>query len=326
MPPLLTARNWHQTLPLAARFLLIAVAATLLACGPVAPPAPVDDAALPPTQQIGGADSTSEPYSFPQPPRRPTRKYPNLDRNLDKLAVAADAAQADGSHSCTGPASPGVRVRIWMSNNVEDAKTRDLVKWLEAQGIPPDFITVSDWSYYEVGSSIGVSQLPTRLLGPVAQREGVTQVADAAGEELPYQYRPGSPRPKYPTLDKFSRYLEEAQANAGPGLAEAKARKVFVLIELSSGDSGKPMLAWLQSNGVPENDDWRYGVENHLVAVYGTCFYAGAGPRPGYIYALVPVPLLLPLMQQPGFAGIEDACDAAFQCYPLYSRKYPVNR
>lgn len=325
MPPLLTARNWPQTLPLAARLLLIAVAATLLACRPAAQPVPVDDAALPPTQQIGGADSTYDPNYIPPLPPRPTLKYPNLDHNLDTLAVEADAAQADGSHSCTGPASPGVRVRIWMSNNAEDAKTRDLVKWLETQGIPPDYIDVRDWSYDEVGSNIGVSSLPTRLLGPVTQREGVTEVKDASNEILPPQYIPGSPRPKYPSLGHFSSYLEEAQANAGPGLVEAKTRKVFVLIELSSGDSGEPMLAWLQSNSVTETNDWRYGVENHLVAVYGTCFYAGSGPDPGYIYALVPVPLLLPLMQQPGFAGIEDACNT-FPCHPLYSRKYPVSR
>ena len=262
MPPLLTARNWPQTLPLAARFLLI--------------------------------------------------------------AVAADAAQADGSHSCTGPGSPGVRVRIWMSNNAEDAKTRDLVKWLETQGIPPDYIDVSDWSYYEGGSNISVGSLPTRLLGPVAQREGVTRVEDTAHHVVSSPIVPGH-RPKYPPLGHFSRYLEEAQANAGPGLVEAKVRKVFVLIKLSSEDSGEPMLAWLQSNSVTESDDWRYGVENHLVAVYGTCFYAGSGPDPGYIYALVPVPLLLPLMQQPGFASIDDACNT-FPCHPLYSRKYPVSR
>ena len=332
-------------------FLLMMAAATLLACGPVAQPGPGDGGVLPPAQEGRGSDeptapppptatpeptaapalptaAANAPYFDPPPPPLPTLKYPNLDHNLDRLAGEADAAQADGSHFCTGPASPGVFARIWMSTNSEDGKTRDLVKWLETQGVPPDFISVSDWSYYEDGSSIRVGALPTRLLGPVAQREGVTRVKDAAGEVATAPDVPGQPGPKYPVLEGFSRYaeeVEEAQANAAPGQSAVTGRKVFVLISLSSGDSGEPMLAWLRSNGVSETDDWRYGVENHLVAVYGTCFYAGSGPAPGYIYAIVPASLLLPLMEQPGFARAVDACNT-FPCHPLYSREYPVSR
>ena len=356
-------------LPLTIRFLLIMAAAMMLACGPVAQSGPGDGNVLPPGQQLDGGDEPTEepgpptatpeptaapatatpypeppagdsaesgtdsangPYSNPPPPPLPTLKYPNLEEhNLDRLAVEADAAQADGSHSCTGPYSPGIFARIWMSTNPEDGKTRDLVKWLETQGVPPDFISVSEGGYYEDGSSIWVGALPTRLLGPLAQREGVTLVRDAAGEIGRAPDVPGQPGPKYPALEKFSRYaeeVEEAQANAAPGQAAVKGRKVFVLISLSSGDSGEPMLAWLRSNGVSETDDWRYGVENHLVAVYGTCFYAGSGPAPGYIYAIAPASLLLPLMEQPGFYRVEDACNGGFQCHPLYSRKYPVSR
>ena len=342
MPPLLSAL-----------FLMIAVAATMLACGPAAQPMPADDGALPAAQQVGGGSKTPaaepaktptlgpsagdytkspeksgtnpDPYADMPPP--PTLKYPNLHRNLDKLAIEAAAAQAVGSHSCAGPASPGVPVRIWMSTNPEDAKTRSLVKWLETQGIPPGSVSVSALSeVYGYGSTIWLASLPTRLLWPVAQREGVTLVDDAGGEIISAPDLPGRSGPKYPVLENFSRYAEEAeeaQANAAPGQSKAKVRKVFVLISLYSGDSGKPMLAWLQSNGVPEIDDWRYGVENHLVAVYGICFSAGSGPAPGYIYAIVPASLLLPLMQQPDFARIEDACNT-FPCFPLYSRKYPL--
>ena len=358
MPPLLTIL-----------LLLLTAAATLLACGPVAQPMPGEGNVLPPGQQLdggdesaaapptatpeptaapalptatpypeptagdsaeSGTDAANAPYFDPPPPPLPTLKYPNLvDHNLNKLAVEADAAQADGSHFCTGPASPGVFARIWMSTNPEDRKTRDLVKWLETQGVPPYFISVSEGGYYEDGSSIRVGALPTRLLGPVAQQEGVTRVKDAAGEVATAPDVPGQPGPKYPVLEGFSRYVEEfeeAQANAAPGQSAVTGRKVFVLISLSSGDSGEPMLAWLRSNGVSETDDWRYGVENHLVAVYGTCFYAGSGPAPGYIYAIVPASLLLPLMEQPGFDRAVDACNNGFQCHPLYSRKYPVSR
>ena len=66
MPPLLTARHWPQTLLLSALFLMIAVAATMLACGPVAQPVPAGDGALPAAQEIGeGETPAAEPAETP---------------------------------------------------------------------------------------------------------------------------------------------------------------------------------------------------------------------------------------------------------------------
>ena len=192
MPPLLTARNLPQTLLLTILFLLIAAAA-LLACGPATQPA--NDATSPQQQDSGEAeptaepegtdnagsptDSTYDPNYFPTPPPRPTRKYPNLgDRNLDKLAIEADEAQGPGGQS---DSSPKVRVEIWTSTNPDHETTRNLVTWLKAQGILADYITVAGRTEgYGDGSFISVT-VPTHLLGPLSQREGVLKVYDITG-------------------------------------------------------------------------------------------------------------------------------------------------
>ena len=206
MLALLTARNLPQTRLLSTILMLMAVVATLLACGPVAQPAPADDAMSPPAQDGGGVEPTAEPEDdtdtptvepedadsagspidspydpnyIPPPPPLPTLKYPNLvDRKLDKLAVEADEAQVPDGQS---DSSPEVRVEIWTSTNPDHEITTNLVTWLKAQGIPADYIGVSGRTEgYGDGSFISVT-VPTHLLGPLSQREGVTQVLDITG-------------------------------------------------------------------------------------------------------------------------------------------------
>lgn len=205
MLAMLTARNLPRTLLLTVRFLLVAVAITLLACGPAAQTAPANDAMSPPAQDSGSGEPTAEPEddtSTPTPtaepegtgsagsptdstydpyyiPPRPTRKYPNLgDHSLDKLAIEADEAQGPGGQS---DSSPEVRVEIWTSTNPDNEITENLVTWLKAQGIPADYITVAGRTEgYGDGSFISVT-VPTHLLGPLSQREGVTQVLDITG-------------------------------------------------------------------------------------------------------------------------------------------------
>ena len=201
MLAMLTARNLPQTLLVTVRFLLIAVAITLLACGPAAQTAPADDVILPPAQDSGGVEPTAEPVDdtdtptaepqdadntgspidstydpnyIPPPPPLPTLKYPNLvDRNLDKLAVESDEAQVTSGQS---DPSPEVAVVVWTSTNPDDEITENLVTWLKAQGIPEDYIAVGGRTEgYGDGSFIYVT-VPTHLLGPLSQREGVTKI------------------------------------------------------------------------------------------------------------------------------------------------------
>ena len=71
MLALLTARNLPQTRLLTVRFLLIAVAATLLACEPAAQTAPAGDVILPAAQVSGGGEPMAEPED-PTPEPEPT--------------------------------------------------------------------------------------------------------------------------------------------------------------------------------------------------------------------------------------------------------------
>ena len=71
MLAMLTARNLPQTLLLTVRFLLIAVATTLLACGPAAQTAPAGDVILPAAQVSGGGEPMAEPED-PTPEPEPT--------------------------------------------------------------------------------------------------------------------------------------------------------------------------------------------------------------------------------------------------------------
>ena len=201
MLAMLTARNLPQTRLLTVLFLLIAVAITLLACGPAAQPAPANDAMSPPAQDGGGVeplaepeddtdtptgepegaegagsptDSTYDPNYIPPLPPLPTLKYPNLvDRNLDKLAVEADEAQ--GASGQSDP-SPEVAIVVWTTTNPDNEITVNLVTWMKAQGIPADYIAVGGRTEgYGDGSFIYVT-VPTHLLGPLSQREGVTKI------------------------------------------------------------------------------------------------------------------------------------------------------
>ena len=88
MPALLNARNLTQTLLLTILFLLVAVATALLACGPVAQPAPADDGALPAVPTSGGGEPTAELAELtitdtPTPHQTPVRTASRFHGHLD---------------------------------------------------------------------------------------------------------------------------------------------------------------------------------------------------------------------------------------------------
>ena len=94
----LTARDLPQTILLAALFLLIAVATTLLACGPAAQTVPADDAALPAAPVGGGgetmaeaAEHTKEPTAEPGDTDTPTPE--------GEAATATPAATVTPEHA-----------------------------------------------------------------------------------------------------------------------------------------------------------------------------------------------------------------------------------
>ena len=84
MPPMLSSREWPQTLLLTALFLLIAAATIMLACNPAIPPVPAGEDTFSAAQQVAGgspepAAETREPTATPttEPTDTPT-PYPTL--------------------------------------------------------------------------------------------------------------------------------------------------------------------------------------------------------------------------------------------------------
>ena len=310
LPPMLPTRPWPQTLLLTALTLLIAAATIMLACGPAAQPAP--DAgdtftAAPPVE--GGSEEPEEPPLAGKPAvgAMPTQGLDTSSATpTPEVAAIAETTTPEPSTTPTPePAAP-------TDTPVPEVLAKAAVPAPEV----PEKVAPQETENPE-------SPEPTATPTPrptLCFREGD---GFACIDEPP-----PPPTPKYPILRQFSRYAqeaEEAQSNADQvggvsGQTEVNVRKVFVRIILSSGASGEPMLAWLQSNGVPLTTDWPYGIENHLVAVYWTGFEAGAPD--GYIHAIVPATLLVSLSQRPGFASIEDAC-LTFSCHPLYYSKNP---
>ena len=310
LPPMLPTRPWPQTLLLTALALLIAAATIMLACGPVAPPIPEEGDTFTAAPQVeGGSEEPEELTATPTVAGKPAvgaMPAPGLDTSsaIPTREVAAIAETPTPEPLTTPTPEPAMPT--------DTPAPEVLAKAVVPAPEVPEKVAAQETENTE-------SPEPTATPTPrptICFREGDGFVC--------IDEPPPAPTPKYPNLSEFSLYAqeaEEAQANAdqvggASGQSTVKVRKVFVRIILSSGASGEPMLAWLQNNGVPLTTNWPYGIKNNLVEIYGYSFTAKSAT--GSIYAIVPASLLLPLSQQPGFAGIEDAC-LTFRCHGLYA-------
>ena len=302
MPPLLLSRNFHQFILLAGLFLLIAVATTLLACGSEMPAGPVDGKGLTAAAVSGAGDSPAGERAVPadtptaepeNPADTPMPEPEMLTANPTPELEAATATPTTELELPTATLTP-----------TPELPTATPTPELEAATATP---TAEPAQPTATPTPEPTAPNPTPTPKLICYQEG--------DQEVCFEEPPPVPTPKYPVLGQFSRYAQEAE-EALAGQPGAKVRKVFVRINLSSGDSGEPMLAWLQSNGVPASTNWTYGIENNLAGFYGYGFESGAPD--GYIYAIVPASVLLSLSQRPGFAGIEDAC-RSFQCQGIYA-------
>ena len=163
---MLTARALPLPLALIFLFLLLTAAATLLACGPVAQPAPAEGNALPAAQQEGGAADPTEP---PPPPTLPTPTYPKLRHSLQHDVVqfeeAQDAASGPSGQSDSAPADTAVFVEIFISGN----KKAEVAAWLRSKGITPGG---ADYPYTVNLQAV----VPLSLLGELSQQDGVTGI------------------------------------------------------------------------------------------------------------------------------------------------------
>ena len=184
MPPMLSSRQWPQTLLLTALAVLIAAATIMLACGPAAQQSP---AAEPDTRMAADPEAPTAPppptavptvcvqwesteerieYCFtPEPETTP--KYPNLsDHRLVELVEEFEKAQQSAG-SATGPAAnqnPSlIEVRIEL---LSSDKVADLAAWLESQGV----------SGIDKGEVDIHTWVPVSLLGPMSEQDGVRNI------------------------------------------------------------------------------------------------------------------------------------------------------
>ena len=175
MLAILTARPWPQPLLLTALFLLLTAAAALLACGPVAQPAPAEGNALPPAQQEGEAATPTEP---PPPPIVPTPTYPKIKYGLQRDVVQFEEAQAaargTSGQSDSAPEDTAVFVSIFLSGN-----KAEVAAWLRSKDITP---RGADYPHTVNLQAV----VPLSLLGELSQQDGVT------GIERPLQPEPAN--------------------------------------------------------------------------------------------------------------------------------------
>ena len=164
MLALLTARALPQPLAFISLFLLLTAAATMLACGPVAQPAPAEGNAFPVAQQEGEAAEPTEP---PFPPQV-TPTYPKIRNSLQNDVVdyeeAQDAASGPSGQSDSAPEDTAVLVQIILSSN-----KAEVAAWLRSKGITPahaDDPSISNLN----------ARVPLSLLGELSQQDGVTGI------------------------------------------------------------------------------------------------------------------------------------------------------
>ena len=118
MPALLTARNLTQTLLLTILFLMVAVTTALLACGPVAQPAPAETATRLTAQSAGENPESNRDTPEPRALATPTPK-PAMTPTKEPTATA----QADPT-----PTQELIRATLAPTPTPEDECPRTIVR------------------------------------------------------------------------------------------------------------------------------------------------------------------------------------------------------
>lgn len=173
MLALLPARALPQPLALISLFLLLTAAAALLACGPVAQPAPAEGNPLPSAQQEGGDNADeSEDDIWTPPDSKPTETYPKIGGGLQYDVVefeeAQDAASGPSGQSDSAPEDTAVLVSIFLSGNKAEVAT-----WLRSKGITPEHADDPNISGLD-------AYVPLSLLGELSRQNGVIEIEHPA--------------------------------------------------------------------------------------------------------------------------------------------------
>ena len=291
-PPLLPIRQWPQTLLLTALALLIAAATIMLACGPVAQPIPEEEdtfTAAPPVE--GGSENPEELTATPTLAGKPAvgaMPAQGLDYSNDTptpvVAAIADTPTPEPLATPTPePAAP----------------TDTPVPEVLAKAAVPVPATPEKAAPQETENTESPEPTPT----PTPRPTRCVEKGD--GTDLCYTIPAPTPTPKYPQLGSLTQQVqsyEETQSDSSQiggasGQSDAEIPTAFVLINLSDQASTDALVAWLKENRVPMIPDWQEG-DKGFIHHYGD----------GYIYAVVQVPLLLPISRREGYLWMEDGC------------------
>lgn len=265
MPPLLTTL-----------FLLIAAAATLLACGP------------------------AEPTATP----RPTNSYPKLATSLQDVVRKYESGELSETLAAAlilAHHGPMVLVQVDLSANIDAVDT-----WMAEQEIAPRHKNAG-YAPPHIYAYVKVS-----LLGSLSQQEGVTlvsapsdifspntlltdsterRVSGASGQTNPAQpklplWLKGYPYPRLSSDLERAVYLYEngelTEAEAAAEFDDYQGTAVLVVVNLLADGDTDAVVAWLKSKGITP-----------------THVYKGE-EFPDQITTYVPISLLGALSQQPG--------------------------
>ena len=293
LPPMLPTRPWPQTLLLTILTLLIAAATIMLACGPAAQPMPEEGdtfTAAPPVEG-GSEEPEEEPTATPTVAGKPAvgnMPAPGLDASKDtptrEVAAIADTPTPEPLVSPTPePAAP------------TDTPTPEVL----AKAAVPVPATPEKAAPQETENTESPEPTPTPTPLP-------TRCAEKGdGTELCYTIPAPTPTPKYPQLGSLTQEVQSyeetqsdsSQVGGASGQSDAEIPTAFVQIGLSDQASTDALLAWLKENRVPMIPDWQEG-DKGFIHHYGD----------GYIYAVVQVPLLLPISRREGYLWMEDGC------------------
>ena len=222
MLALLTARHWPQTLLLTILFLLIAVTTALLACGPVAQPAPADDGALPAAQDssndapppepaepvitptlVSGRSTAEAPMAAPTntpiphqtPLRTDSRFHGHLDPppppptlkypNIASSPIHQKVIEFEAAQKAAKETSEQEPDPAKISMLVEIELTHNAVEiadWLKERGVSPSYPNDRPVNATDLYIAVNV---PLHLMGELSQQEGIKAI------HLPPQWDPG---------------------------------------------------------------------------------------------------------------------------------------
>ena len=292
MPALLTARNLTQTLLLTILFLMVAVATALLACGPVAQPAPADSVALPAAQDSGGSEPTAELAA----------------QSVPVDSVALPAAQGSGGGEPTAAPAAATTEPAEQTAEPEDS----------AATSTPEAEEVPDTPTPEAEQQTATATLPpppTHCVSFPPERQDTPLVGkmQIRVDGIKYQcFSPtATPTPTYPELpgllDQIAVAAEAAKAKHNDGQTDVEIPTALIALEFSSQDEVDAAIDWLLSEGIPGDPPFEGGIPNkNVIGIYAR----GSFHYPS-IDVVIPGHLLLPATRLEGFKRFGE-----IQSYP----------